>query len=190
MFRLSQSAVTGHGGSAGADATRTHLRVPSVISFLSFLDILFATVGVFIVVLTVQLLALKDQAPVSADTLIVLKARGEHFWYRGAGSPIPIRQERLDEALDLVTELAASLRRPLRVGVAFSYDAANRSIAFEDLVRTKWSSEPQQASAAGPVPGSGVPWVRLAWRPLESMDADGADLAKRIFQPRDRRQPR
>ncbi|MGH6816032.1 MAG: hypothetical protein ACREC6_10025 [Hyphomicrobiaceae bacterium] len=161
--------------------TRTQLRVPSVISFLSFLDILFATIGVFIVVLTVQLLALKDRAPISPDALIVLKPYGEHLWYRDAGTPTPVRQQLLGNALGLADELAASLRRPVRVVVAFSFDAVGKSLQFEELIRDRWSGRPQAPGKSGA--DTAVPWVRFAWRPLESADFDGAKLAKRLFEP-------
>jgi len=169
--------------SGGMQSTRTQLPLPPVLSFLSFLDILFATIGVFVVVLSVQLLAVKEPAQVSADALVVLRAHDDHLWYQGLGPPKTVPGQDLRQILDRASELSSSLQRPVRLVVAFAYEAAHRSADLEELAKSRWLRQKSAGSdsISGAARQAAAPWIRFAWRPLESHDADGGGLAARIF---------
>jgi hypothetical protein len=163
-------------------------RVPVVLSFLSFLDILFATIGVFVVVLTVKMLAVKELSPVSADAVVILKSRGEYLWYQELLANSPLHQRDLESILERADKLSDSLHRPARVLVAFSFAASNVSVDFERLARQRWLASPQapelkSATSTTLSVNSGLR-VRFAWRPLESSDPDGIALAARAFNSR------
>lgn len=149
------------------------------LSFLPLIDILFATIGIFVVVLSIlKITAVNGETPPVADVVLLVRADESIVWYDrfDVGSET-LEVDMLSRRIDAVQPLVGSMPRIL---MAFHADAIGFSREVEGVLLRRLAFP---VSAGGDDVGAldapparrqfGVDW--LTW-PLGAEDPDGAAL--------------
>jgi hypothetical protein len=157
---------------------------PEALGLLPLLDVLTATIGVFVSIVAFQVFgSVSAGGEPRADLLVIVEADDTYSMFeRGSGQAVPLFPSRLRDVLQPFND---RLERPLRIVAAFGPRALSGKAvlqrAFDGLGRAPSAPGPKDGTppAVGAAAGPAAVAFSLSWVPLDLEGAARVDLVRR-----------